>query len=118
MVDKAFSRHAWMYSLKRNRLSSTRAAKLVCISHNLTLLEQPKSSEKNVTAQTCTANSAKAKGAAHFSEPVHSGLISAAALMDYKSAALLVSEDAKSISSMEISLHDSSETDSEASVVK
>ena len=107
-----------MHSSKRNRLSSARAAKLVYISHNLTLHEQPKRSESAI-AHTCKESSTKAKVAAHFSEPAYSGPSSAAASTsrDYMSAAPS-EEDETSESSIEVSLHDSFETDSEESVVE
>lgn len=38
-VERSFSRHGWIHSEKRNRLTSERAAKLVFVSHNMFLLD-------------------------------------------------------------------------------
>ena len=81
----------------------------------MALLEQPKSPEFD-TARTCKESSTKEKVAAHFSEPKHSGPCSAA-LKAWKSEATL-EEDETSESSIDMSLHDSSETDSEESEVE
>lgn len=39
-VERSFSRHAWIHSAKRNRLTTERAGKLVFIAHNIELCDQ------------------------------------------------------------------------------
>lgn len=53
-VERSFSRHAWIHSAKRNRLTTERAAKLVFIAHNLKLSEHDEMSENFLTPAIAT----------------------------------------------------------------
>ena len=51
-VERSFSRHSWIHSLKRNRITNDQAAKLVYISHNYECENGDNRKEKRTTVTT------------------------------------------------------------------
>lgn len=50
-IERSFSRHSWIHSAKRNRLTSIRASKIVFIAHNLALNEHDAQQRTNTLVE-------------------------------------------------------------------
>lgn len=101
-VERSFSRHAFIHSAKRNRLTTDRAAKLVFIGHNLALGNV----DEAIAEQSLKEAQAKAP-LQDLSQPSTSR-VSSAASCSFPPYQLESATESESDVSIDVSLHDNS----------